>query len=251
MKTSLPRNYTLDQLLHADPVGTLYEKIEEAGKLYDLAHFDDAMRSKATGDKWRSSNEEKNPELRDRLAKLDITTPEGFRASVELHGISYADMKHWKKFREDRLTSIVSVFDETALIRSWRVLKSRAKITDVGEKNFPTELERPMLVLYSADWCGPCVLIRPTFARLVPFFDNADVRYCHDDEYRRNCGIAFIPQFVAYFPNGSSVFSHVPRTAREIWNTMNKLVVLGQSFSGEGELVCTEESCSIVPTNKS
>ena len=107
--------------------------------------------------------------------------------------------------------------------------------------------ERPMLVLYSADWCDPCRWLRPTFARLVRFYDKAEVRYCNEDEWRRSRGVDFIPQFVAYFPNGARVNCDAGSTTKELWETMNKLITLGESWSGEGELVCDQYSSAIVP----
>ena len=66
--------------------------------------------------------------------------------------------------------------------------------------------------------------MRPTFARLVPFFDKADVFYCHDETLRQDHGVKFIPQFVAHFPDGARVSSHVGSTTREVWETMSKLI---------------------------
>ena len=89
--------------------------------------------------------------------------------------------------------------------------------------------------------------MRPTFARLVPFFDKADVRYCDDDAYRSQLGVKFIPQFVAYFPSGASVHAHVGDTTHEVWSTMNNLIVLGKNFEGRGTLTCTDDTCAITP----
>jgi len=139
-----------------------------------------------------------------------------------------------------------------ALIRSWRALKKKAGIKDVDEKDFPKTLERPMLVLYSADWCPPCRMMRPTFARLVPFFDKAEVHYTHVEDWKwaKSQGVKGIPQFVAYFPNGARVSSNVGSTTKEIWETMHKLIALGRGWEGAGELVCDGDSCKIISAKK-
>lgn len=245
MKTRLPRNYTLEQLLHADPITALYAQMENAMNEYELKEPVGAKISELVLKKWRAACEKK-PELRIEFQKHDFRTTEGLRVYAQLLDIPESEMLDWRDFFIAKMDARKNAVNDETLIRSWRQLKTKAKIRDVGESNFPDKFDHPMLVLYSADWCPPCRIMRPTFARLVLFFDKAEVRYCHEDEYRRGRGIEFIPQFVAYFPNGSSVSSRVGGNAREVWGNMHKLVTLGERFVGNGELVCNDEYCEVV-----
>ena len=245
MKTVLPRNYTLEQLLLADPITAIYAHMENAMNAYELEDPIGAKKSECILKKWREAYEKK-PELRIELQKHNFRTPEGLSVHAKLLNIPETEMLGWRDFFIAKMNARVHAVNDETLIRSWRQLKTRARIRDVGASNFPEKFDRPMLVLYSADWCPPCRVMRPTFARLVSFFDKADVRYCHEDEYRRGRGIEFIPQFVAYFPNGSSVSSRVGANTREMWDNMHKLATLGECFVGHGELVCNDEHCEVV-----
>lgn len=251
MKSLLPRGYTLDDLLKADPLASLYREITIVLDAHRKAHAkDDAAVSKLF--KQVHALVKEKPELRGKWAEHGIDTSRGRRALVPLFGVSEKELLQVKKFQDGARRAKDRVVSNAVLIRSWRALKQRAKIKDIGEKDFPKTFGRPMLVLYSADWCAPCRIMRPTFARLVPFFDKAEVRYCHEEDWgwRQSQGVNGIPQFVAYFPNGARVNSSVGSTTKEVWDTMNKLITLGMSWGGEGELRCTEESCAIVPKEK-
>ena len=245
MLTKLPRGYTLDDLLKADPLTALYATIEAAEKNYAEANPEHASRYQATVEEISAKYED--PELEKKVAQHSWATEDGVRAIAFLYEVTAERLKQALEFTKGQHAAVDKAVNEKTLIRSWHALKRKAGIKDVGEKDFPKMLERPMLVLFSADWCGPCRMMRPTFARLVPFFDKADVRYCHEDEWRRGQGVHFIPQFIAYFPNGAKVSSEVGGNTCEIWDTMNKLITLGASWTGEGELVCDKYSCAIVP----
>ena len=97
--------------------------------------------------------------MNDDIKKLNLESRDGMQALAKLINIREELVFLADKFKKGG--------PNVALIRSWRALKKKAGIKDVDEKDFPKTLERPMLVLYSADWCPPCRMMRPTFARHV------------------------------------------------------------------------------------
>ncbi len=249
MNSGLPRDYTLADLLRVDPIGKLNAGVTASLEQFNATHpldhelYVSVIMKQIT---LRATDPEKIAELENH----DRESAEGKRAITTILNISPEDFERVVRHQNDRAGAMKDAHPEKTLIRSWRALKHRAGILDVGPDNFPTALTRPLLVLYSADWCPPCRVMRPTFARLRHFFDKADVSYCHDDEWRRSRGIEFIPQFVVYFPSGAEVSSGVPGTTQDLWAVMNNLVTLGQSFDGKGVLECTDEKCEIVPVAK-
>ena len=246
MRSYLPRKYTLEDLLAGDPLALMSAEYTKAYKAFVAAHPEGAKETASTYEHLRKIYKEQ-PGLREILEAIDGDTEEDLLKISQLISISVEQLVRVETYQKEHQAAVDRVASADELIRSWRALKQQAGIADIGEENFPETVERPMLVLYSADWCDPCRWLRPTFARLVRFYDKAEVRYCHEDEWRRSRGVNFIPQLVAYFPNGASVSSDCPRTTRELWETMNKLVALGESWSGEGELVCDQYSSAIVP----
>lgn len=249
MKSVLPRNFTLEDVLAADHVGEIYDAREMAIKKYDLENTLTLSAYEKMND-VRDKLYSQDDDLKKNIQQCSWETVEGRVAIAALLGLPLETIDNAHQYVTGFMDAYTTSVSDQMLLRSWRALKYRANIPDVGPGNFPTVLTKPFLVLYSADWCPPCRVIRPTFARLRRFFDKADVGYCHNEEWRKSKGIDFIPQFVAYFPGGAEVHSHVPDNTREIWETMNNLVVLGQSFQGKGNLVCTDDSCTIVPAAK-
>lgn len=243
--TKLPKAYTLEQLLHADPIGSLDKAFEDARRAYVARHAEDDAAVRKLFEQMQVLVKER-PELQGKWAKHGLNTSKGRRALASLFGVSENDLLRIKKFQDGARRVQDRIASNEALIRSWRALKRKAGIRNIEGKDFPLKLDRPMLVLYSADWCSPCRMIRPTFARLVPFFDKADVRYCHDEKWYWPNGIPYIPLLVAYFPNGANVHGGLSGSTRKIWETMSALVALGTSWEGDGELVCGKDSCRIV-----
>jgi thiol-disulfide isomerase/thioredoxin len=247
VKNLLPRKYTLEDLLCVDPIGTIHREQDEAIASFNKLHpallstFQNVARAQAAACRA-------DPGLVARSNEYRITTKSGRRSTSLLLNLPLEDVLSAYEYHRAFVRMISKITPRGSLIRSWYNEKKRVSIVDVGKDNFPTTITRPMLVLYSADWCPPCRIMRPTFARLVSFFDKADVRYCHDDEWRITRGVKFIPQFVAYFPDGSSVSAHVGSTTQQVWDTMNNLIMLGKNFKGHGTLTCTDEKCEINPT---
>ena len=133
---------------------------------------------------------------------------------------------------------------------AWEYLLFLSPITVVDATNFPRDEKEPVIVFFSADWCFPCQITKPVFARLSHFFDKAGLYYCADVEVREREGIEWIPQLVAYFPDGK-ISSHCGGTTEELWNNLNMLITLGRDATGDNELVCGEGGvCALQPKQK-
>ena len=130
----------------------------------------------------------------------------------------------------------------------WKRMVKKSPITVINRETSPKDSERPFIIFYSADWCGPCQMIKPAYLKLSPFFSKAKLYYYASDEiFKERPEIQSVPQLVAYLVNGSNVHSGCGGSAKELWDNMNLMLTLGESFAGTGELVCTETECKIEP----
>ena len=232
---------TLGQLLEEDPLGKIYEAQNKARDAFKTNERYSPY--KRTNDSLRGVNEE----TQIRLIPLDEHTEEGQRAIAEILGLAPADVKAFAEFRDEMHDAMGKAADLPGLKQQWEDLLPHTSIRKITPETFPTAEDKPFIVFYSADWCEPCHMTKPTFARLSFFFDKADLFYCPDETVRAEQGIEFIPQLVAYFPNGARVWSYAYPSTKGLWEAMNNLIALGQGFTGRGTLVCTENYCSIEP----
>ncbi|MEK7090011.1 MAG: thioredoxin family protein, partial [Patescibacteria group bacterium] len=134
---------------------------------------------------------------------------------------------------------------------TWKRLVKKSPITVISRETFPGDENRPFIIFYSADWCGPCQAIKPSYLKLSNFFDKAKLYYYASDEiFAERPEIKFVPQLVAYLVNGSNIHSRCGGSAKELWDNMNLMLTLGENFTGTGELVCSDTECRIEPVAK-
>ncbi|MDA2922238.1 thioredoxin family protein [Patescibacteria group bacterium AH-259-L07] len=232
---------TLKQLLADDPLDTLYRKIDEIYKRYSKRSekYKDTAQALANG----SQDKETAKKLKD----LDWKNDKDLEKAASILGVKLEALKSLIRIRIEATDELEELKNITSLKKSWKMLLKNSPITEIDGMTFPFDSDRPFIVFYSANWCMPCHMTKPTFARLSRFFTKAKLFYSSDRALRKEQGIEFIPQLVAYLPNGARVSSDCGGTTKELWNNMNLLISMGQNFKGNGTLVCTDTECKIEP----
>lgn len=142
-----------------------------------------------------------------------------------------------------------SGIDYDELEKMWDELLANpiSTIETIDANSFPPSCndKKPYVIFFSANWCKPCKLRKPTYAMFSRFFTKAQLFYTQDEQLAKEQEVTRYPTLIAYFPNGTSVESSIPLTTLEFWDTLNKLIALGQNYSGKGRLACTENECKI------
>lgn len=233
---------TLEQLLAEDPLGKIYEAQRAAEDSFEAdPRYSSYIRV-------MEAAQHVDRETQKKLIPLDENTEDGQLAMAKILDLSPGDVKTFAQLQAEIKDAIDNATDLTGLKQQWEDLLPHTSIRKITDpETFPVAQEKPFIVFYSADWCEPCHVTKPTFARLSFFFDKADLFYCPDEAVRAEKGIKFIPQLVAYFPNGARVWSYAYPSTKGLWEAMNNLITLGKGFTGHGALVCTETECSIKP----
>ena len=100
------------------------------------------------------------------------------------------------------------------------------KITELNAENFETETrasDRPVLVDFWAEWCGPCRMIAPAIAQLAEEYDGR-VKFCKvniDDqaELAIRFGVMSIPT-VMIFSGGKEAEKAIGANTKEFYEQM-------------------------------
>lgn len=114
-------------------------------------------------------------------------------------------------------------------------------VTKLEHGEFPAN--EPYIVLYSADWCLPCVQMKPTFAALSQYFTQAPLFYvdCSDkeNEYSKKLveedHVQCIPRLVAHI-NNKKIQSSTCSSATELWEMMNALIEVGSMYHSKADI---------------
>lgn len=238
----------VEALISDDPIGRLLTDVDRAASAYEAAHREEAevalTLSRMIGKKF---NEDQK--FRELLGKIDLRTAEERYELASILDVSVLDVECFVRYRTDCAAAMEAVAPAQELNDEWHRLKVDVGIKDTDASVFASKLERPMLVLFSADWCPPCRMKRPAFAELVRFFYEADVYYCDASERFELENIETIPTIVVYFPRGVSVRTSLRDTVAKVWEDMHLLVALGNKWEGTGAGELIHEDCSplIVP----
>lgn len=242
---------TLERLLRADPLGAMWKKVNDKGQeAYDIYGEEFETESFQTANSLLREAMTKDPQKNAFIRQQNAYTDEGIAAIAEICGANFEDLKRYLELSTFIHTAGEKAYKPT-LKHSWRALLPRSNIIPLGKDEFPAATNKPFIIFYSADWCFPCWVTKPTFARLSRFFDKAPLFYTSDDGLRQREGIKYVPYLVVYLANGSAVISQCGQTTEKLWNALNTLITLGKGFEGRGELVCDENECKIVTENKS
>lgn len=235
-------NQTLEDILTEDELGTIFEKAvavqgEFMSRPDTFADVQETMMRRAQQD----------PATLTQLKELDKDADDYTEKLVELFDFELERTENFVKFYREMSLALSKIISNDSLKESWNELMETAPIQKIGPANFPTGATNPFIIFYSADWCGPCHAIKPTFARLAPFFDKATLHYSNDEELAQKEEVVFWPQLVAYFPDGKKIRSTCGETTQQLWDILNLLITQGEAFDGDGMLICDEEGCHIEP----
>ena len=236
------RKETFEQLLKEDPMGTLFDKA-------DAVPNSDAEEIRRLSALMYPAMEriKDQPGFSNEWHAINFNTKRGIARAAELLGVSQEDLGALMRLSGQHHKQVERAINLPTLKRSWKRLLYSSPVEEIAMENFPGETDRPFIVFYSADWCFPCQLTKPTFARLARFFDKAKLFYTKNDALCERENVKGVPQLVAYLPGGAKVHSYCGGTTQELWDRMNLLITLGQGFTGTGELVCTDAECRIEP----
>jgi len=93
-----------------------------------------------------------------------------------------------------------------------------AKLINSEEfKNLTTTSEKPVIVDFFADWCGPCKMLAPLLDELASEADEAIICKLNVDEspdIANQFGVTSIPTMIS-FKNGSEFKRHVGLLAKD------------------------------------
>jgi len=244
---------SLEQLLEADQIGAIYHAQEEAESNYREAHPKEGALAAMVNERFENKRKA-DKSFENQVWQLKFSGRAGRRIIAKMLGLPQSVLEQHRKFVIELANALKSVVDHEELIRAWREIKGKVGIQDINSADFPSVLARPLIVLFSADWCPPCRVMRPTFGQLVQDFDKAEVRYHslndRDWVWPNSQGVRSIPRLVDYFPNGARVGSFIGHSTQELWDTMNNLITLGRAVDGDGVLVCDVDSCRVEPVKK-
>lgn len=231
--------HNLKRVLREDRMSALFKVYREtaAAIIEQGSQFEDIMNAleKATSDPATSA------ELMKAQRQDDI-----WRVA-ELLAVDAIHLREFIEFNKNRKKSLETAIGLPNLKRSWKALLRSSPIEVLASGRLPATESMPCIVFFSADWCTPCQVTKPTFARLAKYFDKSRLFYCSDHGLQEQEGVDSIPRLVAYFPHGAKIHSTCGGSAEELWNNMNLLITLGKGFKGQGNLVCSKGECKIVP----
>lgn len=239
----------LSEIIKEDFLGNVVARGKKAAKPYE-----EIIKTEYEDIDKIMSEAQQNPELLIVLQNIDRDTSldkeEKVKETAEALGVSSQRWGEFYDILEQKTKTIGATIDYASLDALWEELLPKSAVQVIDSQTFPKDTaEFPFIVFYSADWCNPCKLRKPTYAMLSRFFVRAQLFYTSDEDLaNRELDEVRFPTLVAYFPDKETkVKSSLPLTTYEFWNTLNKLITFGSGFEGEGQLICTETECSIEP----
>lgn len=213
---------SLAQLLDEDAAGTLAVRALEAESREEERATSRFPPFPEVAESMRAAL--RSPEKRSVIARTDWNDPEQVDQVAELLGVTTETLLEYRRERKVVQRAFADAARLPDLKRSWALLLPNAPIDEATRSKLRTA-ERPFLVLFTADWCRWCWVVKPTFARLSHHFTAARLFYTNDEDLARaECEQLFWPQLVGYHEDGANVAGDCGDTTNELWESMHRVV---------------------------
>jgi len=226
---------TIDEIIAEDAIGGIYAAQDEVRERF-------------------AELQQEYPEVVDAVQKVrdespqglgvDISTEEGLKTAVNMMGIDLEQFRQYLALGQKMQEKMYEAIDLDSLKEEGKkALSSVAE--EVTVSNFPSEM--PFMVYYTADWCQPCAMIKPTIAALAPHL-SVPFYFSEDSELRTAEVIISIPRLVMYTEEGKvHGYPWTAESTEELWDLMNGLVNSSGSYEGVGLFECKDGVCGVVP----
>lgn len=226
---------TLDEVLADDAIGAIYAVQDEVRESFAerQQEYQDVI------DGIQKVKEEYPKGL-----GVDINTPEGEETAAEVMGVEVERLREYFAINNEMYEEINKAIDYDSL-KEEGAEALHAVAEEVTVSDFPSEM--PFMVFYTADWCGPCALIKPTIAALAPHL-SVPLYFSEEKELRKAEDVISIPRLVMYTDEGKvHGYPWRAESTAELWELMQGLVSLSSSYEGVGLFECKDGVCGVAP----
>ena len=169
---------------------------------------------------------------------VDIATEDGRRKAAGMMGMEVARFERYMalgKKEQEAFKAAIGLDD----LKEEGMRALREVATEIAA----LPAERPLMVFYTAEWCGPCAWVKPDIAALAPYLD-IPFYYSEDDALRKAEEVTSIPRLVLYTAEGKvHSYPWMAESTAELWDIMRGLSA--QSYRGTGLFECKDGMCGV------
>lgn len=242
----IPSAALLDQLIAADEIGQNAAAIRSIVKQYarplgQLHHVRQAYE--------RLSVDEDiflvDMVLNELASKPEEEQVQDLAALAAFLDVGTEDMAEWYRLGLEKKRAQWAVYGTE---EEWKATMAQSGIKPVDLASFPESSEEPMLVFVGADWCDPCHIIRPTFAKVAPLVNTpgTPLYYGEDPYWRMQFGLKKVPQLVLFTPDGNLITADAGASTKELVDNIRGLLALDESqVTNNSTLVCEDGVCRV------
>jgi len=181
------------------------------------------------------------------ITDLDLDKKKELLDAAEILGTSIDNLAKYHMI-DKKICAEVREKVTIPLIEEGKKLIGESPVVKIVDGTLPAEEEKPYLVLYTAQWCGPCRIMKPTFARLAHYFDKGKLFYTEDGlnigasnpeftKLSKKERVVGYPSLVSYV--GQAKLHHAGASdTKHLWEAMNQLVIMAEPYAKKDYLGC-------------